>query len=90
MIVITHKDDLRIGGQLMDPINVIVQTNLIKIIVQIDPAWTKEESHKEGIQYLDGYISTRRPLGSLSKSTLNGPKNVTKKTLNPPLKESNG
>ena len=90
MIIIARKDDLRIWGQLMDPINVIVQTNSTKIIVHVDPAQMKEESHKEGIQYLDGYISTRRPLGSLSKSTLNGPKNVTKKTLNPPLKESNG
>ena len=62
-IVITHKDDLRIGGQLMDPINVIVQTNSTKIIVHVDPAQMKEESHKEGIQYLDGYISARRPLG---------------------------
>ena len=90
MIVITRKDNLRIGGQLMDPINFIVQMNPIKIIVHVGPAQTKEESHKEGIQYPDNYISARRPLGSPSKSTLNGPKSVTKKTLNPPLKESNG
>ena len=90
MIVITCKDDVRIGGQPMDPINVIVQTNPIKIIVHANLARTKEESPKEGIQYPDGYISARRPLGSPSKSTLNGPKSVTKKTLNPPLKESNG
>ena len=63
--------------------------NPIKIIVHADPARMKEESHKEGIQYLDGYISARRPLGSPSKSTLKGAKCVTKKTLNPPLKESN-
>jgi len=88
-IVITRKDDLRIGGQLMDPINVIVQMNLIKIIVHAIPAWTKEESHKEDIQYPDGYLLARRPLGSPSKSTSNGPKSITKKTLNPLLKESN-
>ena len=42
------------------------------------------------LQCPDSYISARRPLGSPSKSTLNGPKSVTKKTLNPQLKESNG
>ena len=31
----------------MDPINVIVQTNPIKIIIHADPTRTKEESHKE-------------------------------------------
>ena len=36
----------------MDPINVIVQTNPIKIINHADPARMKEESHKEAFNIL--------------------------------------
>ena len=64
----------------MNPINIIIQTNPVKTIIHMDPAWTMEESHKEGIQYPDGYISARRPLGSLSKSTLNRPKRYKEDT----------
>ena len=60
----------------MNPINIIIQTNPVKTIVHMDPAWTMEKSHKEGIQYSNSYISPRRPSGSLSKSTLNRPKTL--------------
>ena len=45
VVVITCKDDHRIGGegQLISPINVIVQTNPSDTIIHPDSTWTMEE-----------------------------------------------